>query len=110
VRAAQPALAAPDTGLLDDLRGQQDAWRARALVRRLYRGWYRLVVERLSAVEGSTVERQRLALLVYPLSGGFTGRQLLPRAMEPLANACERLLTPLAPLLAYRCLVVLERR
>jgi SAM-dependent methyltransferase len=56
------------------------------------------------------VEEQLLALLVYPLSGGFTRRPLLPHALyRPLA-AVERALSPLLPLAAFRCLVVLERR
>lgn len=55
------------------------------------------------------VARRRLALLLYPLSGGFSRRQLVPGALyRPLA-ALERLLAPLAPLIAFRCLVVLER-
>ncbi len=56
------------------------------------------------------VAQRRLALLLYPLSGGLTRPQLVPTALYwPLA-ALERLLIPLAPLLAFRCLVVLERR
>jgi SAM-dependent methyltransferase len=55
------------------------------------------------------VERRRFALVAYPLSGGFSGRRLVPaRFYRPLA-ALERLLAPLAPLAAFRCLVVLER-
>jgi SAM-dependent methyltransferase len=60
--------------------------------------------------ELAIVERRRLALLLYPLSGGFTRPRLAPLFLyRPLA-AMERLLAPLAPLLAFRCLVVLERR
>jgi SAM-dependent methyltransferase len=55
------------------------------------------------------VERRRLALLLYPLSGGFSGRQLVPASLyRPLASL-ERALGFLAPLAAFRCLVVLER-
>jgi SAM-dependent methyltransferase len=55
------------------------------------------------------VERRRFSFLVYPLSGGFSRRPLLPAALyEPLA-ALERRLGFLAPLAAFRCLVVLER-
>lgn len=50
------------------------------------------------------------SLLVYPLSGGFSGPKLLPRFAEPLAWTLEKALTPLAPLLAFRLLVVLEKR
>jgi SAM-dependent methyltransferase len=66
---------------------------------RFQRGWPELAI----------VERQRLSLLLYPLSGGFAGRPLVPyAACAPLA-AVERSLRPTAALLAFRCLVVLER-
>jgi SAM-dependent methyltransferase len=55
------------------------------------------------------IERQRLALVRYPLSGGFTGTPLLPSRLLPLATVAERALAPLTRLLAFRCLVVLER-
>jgi SAM-dependent methyltransferase len=55
------------------------------------------------------VERRRLALMVYPLSGGFTRPQLVPDVLASPLRMLERLLAPLAPLLAFRCLVVLER-
>jgi SAM-dependent methyltransferase len=42
--------------LVDELRAQEAAWEARPLVRRLYHSWYELIVERLSAVEGPTIE------------------------------------------------------
>jgi SAM-dependent methyltransferase len=55
------------------------------------------------------VERRRLSLFVYVLSGGYSRRPLAPGALyRPLA-AAERLLAPLLPLAAFRCLVVLER-
>ena len=55
-------------------------------------------------------ERRLLSLFLYPLSGGFSRRQLVPdRLYGPLA-ALERLLSPLAPLAAWRCLIVLARR
>jgi SAM-dependent methyltransferase len=56
------------------------------------------------------VERRRLSLLAYPLSGGFSKRQLVPRPLESALVAADRLLQPFARLAAFRCLVVLERR
>jgi SAM-dependent methyltransferase len=56
------------------------------------------------------VERRQLALFAYPLSGGFSGRRLTPSAAYPVLAAAEKLLAPLAPLMAFRCLVVLERQ
>jgi SAM-dependent methyltransferase len=56
------------------------------------------------------VARERLAMIVYPLSGGFTRQPLLPAGLLPLARRLERALGPLAPLLAFRGLVVVEKR
>jgi SAM-dependent methyltransferase len=56
------------------------------------------------------VERRRLAFLAYPLSGGFLGRRLVPDRVGRALIRVERGLTWAAPVLAFRCLVVLERR
>lgn len=56
------------------------------------------------------VERARLALLAYPLSGGFTGHPLVPVGVGRGLQRAERRLSFLSRLLAFRCLVVLERR
>ncbi len=56
------------------------------------------------------IRREQLDLLLYPLSGGFGRRRLLPHALAPAIRSFERLLKPLAPLLAFRCLVVVEKR
>lgn len=56
------------------------------------------------------VEEELLSFLVYPLSGGFTRRALLPSALYRPLSAVERALSPLLPLVAFRCLLVLERR
>jgi SAM-dependent methyltransferase len=58
----------------------------------------------------AVVARRRFAILRYPLSGGFTKRpRISPRLRRPAARL-ERTLAPLAPALAFRCLVALERR
>jgi SAM-dependent methyltransferase len=56
------------------------------------------------------VRRERFALVAWPLSGGFTGRQLVPHRLLGILQLAERLLRPLAPLAAFRCLVALEKR
>ncbi|MBV8079805.1 MAG: class I SAM-dependent methyltransferase [Actinobacteria bacterium] len=55
------------------------------------------------------VERQRFSFLIWPLSGGFSRRPLAPMALYRPLRALETVLAPAAPLLASRCLVVLER-
>ncbi|HVX85558.1 MAG TPA: class I SAM-dependent methyltransferase [Phycisphaerae bacterium] len=63
--------------------------------------------ERFPALK--VVARRRRSLFVYPLSGGFSGPQLLPRPLRRLAWGVEKTLTPLAPLLAFRLVVALEK-
>lgn len=58
----------------------------------------------------AVARRVRFAPLVYPLSGGFSGRQLVPAAAVAPLRALERRLAPLMPWAAFRCLVVLEKR
>lgn len=55
-------------------------------------------------------QRLRRSVLVHPLSGGFSGPVLLPKCSLPLAWLLEALLLPLAPLLAFRLLVVVEKQ
>jgi SAM-dependent methyltransferase len=55
------------------------------------------------------VEQKRFSFLLYPLSGGFTHRPLLPPPFYPVVRLIERALRPFAPVLAFRCLVVLEK-
>lgn len=54
------------------------------------------------------VRRERLGVFAYPLSGGFSRRPLVPSALSGAAVAAERFLRPLARMLAFRCLIVLE--
>lgn len=55
------------------------------------------------------VERRRFSFLLYPLSGGYTRRPLVPNALYRPLRVLEAALAPAAPLLAARCLVVVER-
>lgn len=56
------------------------------------------------------VERTRLAFVLYPLSGGYSRRPLVPAALYRPLSWLERALQPLGRAAAFRCLVVLERR
>jgi SAM-dependent methyltransferase len=55
------------------------------------------------------VHRERLAMLAYPLSGGFTRPSLVPDRAAGGLLALEQRLAPLSRALAFRCLVALER-
>ena len=55
------------------------------------------------------VHRQRLSLLLYPLSGGLRGPCLVPEWAAGLVRRIERALAALAGWMAFRCLVVIEK-
>jgi SAM-dependent methyltransferase len=57
----------------------------------------------------SLAEEERFAFVLYPLSGGFSRRPLVPPWLYTPLRGVEWLLRPLAPSLAFRCLIVLER-
>jgi SAM-dependent methyltransferase len=55
--------------------------------------------------------RQRLSLFAYPLTGGFKAWNLLPvRIVKPLLALEEHLMFLLGPILAFRMMVVVERK
>lgn len=54
------------------------------------------------------VERRRLANVLYPLSGGFTRRPLVPAMLHRPLAMLDRALDPFGAALAWRCLIVLE--
>ena len=56
------------------------------------------------------IRRKRRSLLLYPLSGGFSGPKLLPHRLSKFLWPLEKILSPLSPLLAFRLLVVLEKQ
>ena len=59
----------------------------------------------------AAIRTERLALLIYPLSGGFRTWSLVPAGMVRPLNGLERLLVPvLGWLAAFRLLIVVERR
>jgi SAM-dependent methyltransferase len=72
--------------------------------------WRRLAEFERRYPELAVVERRRFAMLRYPLSGGFTKAARIPPRLRRPAATLERGLAPLAPLMAFRCLVALERR
>jgi SAM-dependent methyltransferase len=53
--------------------------------------------------------RRRTSLIAYPLSGGFSAPCFVPRWLHGSLFALERIAAPLAPLMAFRLLVTLER-
>ncbi len=89
-------------------RSSDDPWEANIALPTLI-FWWNVAAFRRRFPAFKIEYRRRFDLLLYPLSGGFERKRLVPLPLVPLVSAMERLLTPLASLLAFRCMVVLER-
>ncbi|MGD2086241.1 MAG: class I SAM-dependent methyltransferase [Candidatus Aminicenantes bacterium] len=55
------------------------------------------------------IKRKRMSCILYPGSGGFENKAMVPDALVPLFKFLEILLVPFRWLLAFRCYVVLEK-
>lgn len=57
----------------------------------------------------SFVKRKKMSCILYPASGGFENKTMIPDFLIPIFKLLEILLVPLRGLLAFRCYLVLER-
>lgn len=92
--------------------GQVDAadpWDANAAIPTLI-FWRHLARFHQEFPQLTVLRRERFDLLLYPLSGGFEQRRLIPQPLVPVVRWLERRLSPLAFLLAFRCFLVVEKR
>ena len=55
------------------------------------------------------VKREKFSLLLYPLSGGFENKQLIPDWLLSFFRMIEKSLFPFRNLLAFRCYLVLQK-
>lgn len=55
------------------------------------------------------IKREKFSFILYPLTGGFENKQLIPSWLFPSVEIIEKLLFPLRSLLAFRCYLVLQR-
>jgi len=56
------------------------------------------------------IKLEKFSFLLYPLSGGFEHKQLIPDFTIPFFKLCEILLTPLKMALAFRCFIIVEKQ
>ena len=55
------------------------------------------------------IKKEKFSFLLYPVSGGFEGKQLIPDFLIPLLRIFEWLLYPLRDFLSFRCYIVLKK-
>jgi SAM-dependent methyltransferase len=56
------------------------------------------------------ISKKRMSCILYPLSGGFENKALIPDFLIPLFRLVEWLFIPLRKWFAFRCYVVLEKQ
>ncbi|MCY7349518.1 MAG: methyltransferase domain-containing protein [Cytophagaceae bacterium] len=89
---------------------QKDPWDSnQAIAYLLFFKHLRIFQQRFDQ-QFTILKRQRLSCILYPASGGFENKSAIPDALIPVFQGVETLLTPLRPLLAFRCYVVLEKK
>lgn len=55
------------------------------------------------------IKRKKFSCILYPVSGGFENKQLIPDFLIPLFKGIEYLCIPLRFLMAFRCYIVIEK-
>ena len=55
------------------------------------------------------VKKEKMSFILYPASGGFEKRSLIPESMIEVVRTPEKLLTPIADLVAFRVYICLEK-
>jgi len=56
------------------------------------------------------IKKEKLSCILYPASGGFENKSMIPDFLIPAFQGLETLLTPLRPVMAFRCYIVLEKK
>ena len=56
------------------------------------------------------VKKHRMSCILYPLSGGFENKAMIPDFLIPTFKLVEKLFIPLRKWFAFRCYVVLEKK
>jgi len=60
--------------------------------------------------EFKVMRREKLSFILYPLSGGFENKSMIPEFLIPVFQCIETFLTPFKSLLAFRCYIIIERK
>ena len=55
------------------------------------------------------IKKEKFSFVLYPASGGFENKQMIPDNMTGVVKLIEKSLNPLKDLLAFRCYIVLEK-
>ena len=55
------------------------------------------------------ITREKLSFILYPASGGFENKAMIPDSMIPVFQTIEHLFKPFKDVFAFRCFIVIEK-
>ena len=92
-----------------DVGAGKDPWEANQAAAYLLFFKHRALFLRYFKDKFGIIKQKRMSCLLYPASGGFENRAMIPDFLIPLFKFKEIVLTPFRRFLAFRCYVVLEK-
>lgn len=70
---------------------------------------YKVTLENVLKGKANIISKTLMSYFVYPLSGGFESKQLIPTFLVRPLLKLEKVLSPLSRTLAFRCFIVIEK-
>ncbi len=92
-----------------DVESGKDPWEANQAAAYLIFFKHRELFHKYFKGKLNIIKRKRMSCILYPASGGFENKAMIPDFLIPLFKFKELLLTPFRRLLAFRCYIVLEK-
>lgn len=90
--------------------GQKDPWESNQAIPYLIFFKEKNKFEEIFGNVFNMLKKKKLSFILYPASGGFENKAMIPDSMIPAFQLIEKILAPAASLLAFRCYVVIEKR
>ena len=99
----------PSSSVSPVAKNNKDPWESNQAMAYLLFFKYRKRFLQQFADEFKIIKGKRMSCILYPASGGFENKAMIPDFLIPLFKFLEILLVPLRRLPAFRCYVVLEK-
>ena len=99
----------PATSALSAVNQKKDPWEANQAAAYLLFFKHKKKFMQTFENEFKIVKKKKMSYILYPGSGGFENKAMIPDVLVPLFKFLEILLKPFRWLLAFRCYIVLEK-
>ena len=90
-------------------KGKKDPWDSNQAIPYLLFFKNRQKTEKIFSKKLRLLKVEKLSFIVYPLSGGFENKSMVPDLLIPFLKLLEIILKPLRDFISFRCYIVLER-